>query len=366
MLKFRMLPARQGDCLWLEYGSGDQTFRVLVDGGVKKTYADELKPRLEAVAETPVEFELLVLTHIDLDHIAGAVEAVADSATATFGEVWFNGWHQLPGFLGVKDAIRFTDRIEAEGLAWNASFGGDAVSVNPEADLPVVQLPGGMVLTVLSPTSDELKKLKPVWDRELKDSGLLSEWRRRFLSAGDEGDSSESMDIDELAEEPFKKDTSIPNGSSIGLLAEWDTHRVLLAGDAYSSVLQDSIQQLNRKEGQDRLHLDAFKVAHHGSAKNLSNELLRQIDCRDYLFSTNGRHDHPDRKAIARILKNGQPSSGEPIRLIFNYPYVGDVSPDVGEVRPSSVWDDPDLCERYNYEVVYADSDKSGVELTIG
>ena len=31
--RIRMLPALHGDCLWIEYGTGKRTRRVLIDGG---------------------------------------------------------------------------------------------------------------------------------------------------------------------------------------------------------------------------------------------------------------------------------------------------------------------------------------------
>lgn len=38
MIRLRMLPAEDGDCLLLEYGNADFTRRVLVDGGRHDTY----------------------------------------------------------------------------------------------------------------------------------------------------------------------------------------------------------------------------------------------------------------------------------------------------------------------------------------
>ncbi len=356
MLRLHMLPAGHGDCLWLDYGSGDRPRSVLIDGGVKRTYAEQLKPRLEARPE-PVPFELLVLTHIDGDHIQGALELIADaSAPATIQDVWFNGWHHLPeDFLSPREAIEFTGHIRERELSWNQGFGAEAIMVDPAAALPTAELAGGLRLTVLSPTHDQLVRLKRVWDRELKRSGLFEAWQREFLAGDEEGDPSDSMNIEALAASPFKKDGSIPNGASIALLADWNDRRVLLAGDAHAPVLEESLRRLTRATGDERVRLDAFKLSHHGSARNLSVELLELIDCRDYLFSSNGdRHHHPDRKTVARILKHGRPSSGDNVRLLFNYR-----SPD------NEIWDDPELMEKYRYDVVYPQADDDGLAVEI-
>ncbi|MCU7876385.1 MAG: MBL fold metallo-hydrolase [Candidatus Thiodiazotropha sp. (ex Lucinoma borealis)] len=68
-----MLPARHGDCLWIEYGELAAPHRILIDGGTSGTFQD-LKKRFEAIPETQREFELLVVTHIDADHISGVLK----------------------------------------------------------------------------------------------------------------------------------------------------------------------------------------------------------------------------------------------------------------------------------------------------
>jgi len=67
------------------------------------------------------------------------------------------------------------------------------------------------------------------------------------------------------------------------------------------------------------LEFDFTKISHHGSEGNMSPELLSLISSKKYLISTNGkhpRHEHPDKKIIARILANADVQTKE---LIFNY-----------------------------------------------
>lgn len=66
-----------------------------------------------------------------------------------------------------------------------------------------------------------------------------------------------------------------------------------------------------------------MKVSHHGSAINISNELLDMIDCRNYLISTNGgkgRSCHPDRETIGNITWHSRRNHDSTLNLIFNYP----------------------------------------------
>jgi beta-lactamase superfamily II metal-dependent hydrolase len=95
----------------------------------------------------------------------------------------------------------------------------------------------------------------------------------------------------------------VPNGSSIAFLFEYDGAALLFTGDAYAGVLEQSLARLLVDRGQARLRLDAFKVPHHGSAYNVTPQLLDLIDCDRFLVSTDGsRHGHPDPSTIELIV----------------------------------------------------------------
>lgn len=90
-----MLPAREGDCLWIEYGDEKRPRRVLIDGGRQSTYAI-LRQRFAVLPAEQSEFELLILSHVDADHIEGFLKLVADpELPVRFKDVWFNGRYHL-------------------------------------------------------------------------------------------------------------------------------------------------------------------------------------------------------------------------------------------------------------------------------
>ena len=71
MFNIEMLPANEGDALWIEYGPDHgPVHRVLIDCGRKKAYR-EVRARLDAAAAQgrELDFDLFVLTHVDADHI---------------------------------------------------------------------------------------------------------------------------------------------------------------------------------------------------------------------------------------------------------------------------------------------------------
>jgi beta-lactamase superfamily II metal-dependent hydrolase len=344
-----MLPAGHGDCLWIEYGDHGATHRLLIDGGTQASASGLLK-HIDALTARDRQFELLMLSHIDSDHIGGVLPLMkAVQQGLRFGDVWFNGWRHLSGELGSKQGEMFSTAIQDLHLPWNAWRQGHAIVVDGDT-LPSATLPGGMKLTLLSPTREQLAKLAPAWKQELKKAGLVPGSRvdySRFLK----GSPSTSTDVDKLADTKFDGDAAPANGSSIAVLAEFGGASVLFGADAHDPVLRESVRRLLRQRGVDRLKLDAFKVSHHASQNNLSKDLLALIDCKRYCISTNGDYFcHPDREAIGRIIKYG----GARPELHFNY-----------LTRYNDVWKRADLQERYKYSARYPQQGEDGVAVSL-
>ncbi|HLX07032.1 MAG TPA: hypothetical protein VKY89_04140, partial [Thermoanaerobaculia bacterium] len=297
--------------------------------------------------------ELFVLSHIDSDHIGGALPFFrAVQRGLRFGDVWFNGWRHLSGQLGARQGEMFSTALLELELPWNVWREGGAIVVEGD-DLPVHVLPGGMTLTLLSPSPEKLAKLAPVWARELKRYGLEPGARvdySRFLK----GTPSTSTDVPELAAEKFGGDNGAPNGTSIALLAEFGGASALLAADAHAPLLVQSIQALLRQRRVERLKLDVFKVSHHASQNNVSSELVQLLDCPHYIVSTNGEHFcHPDRQAIARLIQYGRTGDRPPV-LQFNY-----------RSRYNEVWASQDLQQRYGYTASYPPEDRPGTIVSL-
>ncbi len=78
MFRIEMLPAAHGDCLWIEYGSGREIHRILIDGGPAHAYP-ALRERILHLPADERHFDLLVITHIDADHIEGIIRLLLDA-----------------------------------------------------------------------------------------------------------------------------------------------------------------------------------------------------------------------------------------------------------------------------------------------
>ncbi|MCX4978073.1 ComEC/Rec2 family competence protein [Streptomyces sp. NBC_00620] len=336
MIRFTMGPGEDGDCLLLEYG--DDTFirRILVDGGRSGTYP-LVKPTLAGLDGL---VDVLVVTHVDQDHILGVLALLEDAdRPVEFGDVWFNGFDHLldtEGF-GAQDGEKLTSLLLEQKVPWNDSFGGRSVEVGRE----LAWFDDGSTMDVLSPDRAQLERLAPAWVKECAKNGLIPGRDPDEIPPVPGFEHFGGVNVDQLAASVFKPDTSKTNISSIGLLFEFEDKRVVLTGDADDRRLVASIRPLAEAEG-GRFHVDVLKVAHHGSDHNLSNELLDLIDCDRYLISTSGaRHDHPNEIAIARILKHG----GAEKELVFNYR------------DRAAIWDDARLKDRFGYTVTAPDRD---------
>ena len=167
MFEIEMLPAREGDALWIRYGNPDALRQILIDGGRAGTY-NEIKERVAQLPADQRKFELFVITHVDRDHIEGALKLLEDpDLDLAFGEIWFNGYDHLKGVeletFGAMQGERLTTAILRRKARWNTAFSGGAVKVDDVGDLPLRKLKGGMKLTILSPDTDKLTKLVPAW-----------------------------------------------------------------------------------------------------------------------------------------------------------------------------------------------------------
>ncbi len=365
MFRIEMLPAAHGDSLLIAYGEPGALHHVLIDGGPYYAYRDKkftkrltLSKRIRQLLNDGGSLELMVITHVDADHIESAVKLVGSKPpNLRIGDVWFNAWRHLKpqpaDKLGPVQGEMLSALIGQRGLPWNAAYGGGAVVIKPAGPLPVIHLPGGLKLTLLSPTVSALADLSKEWTKVLREEGLdpdspdqaLERLKKSRLKP-DDYLGEPALDVEALAAKPFTGDDGLPNGSSIAFLAEYEEKRCLFAGDAHAPVLQSSLEALLQEQDATRLQLGAFKIPHHGSKNNISAELLNLVKCKHYLVSTNGNiFQHPDREAIARIIARG----GEPV-LCFNY-----------RSEENAIWDDAGLRREHGYETRYGDGEGGGL-----
>ena len=371
--RIKLLPALHGDCIWIEYGEIGATRHVLIDGGPLGAFG-ALRAHVESLPAEAREVELLVVTHIDADHIDGIVKLLRHPELGLkYNEVWFNGWPQLERSLaggsyasagggelerGAVSGGALDLTLVRSGLAGNDRFQGYAALVPDQGELPRARLPGGLVITLLSPTAEKLRALRATW---------LATFEALGGTPGDEAFIGERLDrdrrfrgegalpalpggLDEAADAATKLDAAVANGSSLAFVAEYEGRRCAFLGDAHAPPVQQALGRMARERGEDPLRLDAVKVSHHGSDGNTTTLLLQKMACRTFLVSTNGSvFNHPDDAAIARIVKHAAPA-----RLLFNY-----------TSDRTRKWGDPTLQQQGNFQAVFPPEGSEGIELDL-
>jgi len=346
MFEVEMLPAREGDCLWIRYGATREPKQILIDGGRAATFS-AVKSRLSQLPAKRRKFELLIVTHVDRDHIEGVLKMLSDtSLKLKFADIWFNGYDHLNlakvETFGAMQGERLSALLTDNRQPWNKAWNGMAVCLTSQR-MRHKTLAGGLKLTLVSPDANKLTKLLPVWESECRKAGLVAGIGSK--PAETRGlESFGAIDIEALAASRFKEDTGPANGSSIGVLAQYRGQKVLLTGDAHTDRLCESIRKLKRSS--KRLKLDAMKLAHHGSDHNISKQLLGMVDCKRFLVSTNGAYfKHPTQIAMARLIK----FQGNGATIFFNY-----------RSKHTTVWNNATWKSRYGYETQYPSRNNNG------
>jgi hypothetical protein len=347
-VELTFLDARQGDAVWVRWGEGRQ---LLVDMGTSGT-GRAIADRFRALPEGQRAFELLVVTHVDTDHIGGVLSGLVDPdepVPVTFADVWFNGWEHLHGLVPAdeRSPLEPMGGVQGELLttwlrdrAWNDAF-GRAAAVRTDTELPTVELPDGLTITVLAPVQQRLTDLAPEWQLAVEaalESGRLTDVSPGLESLGPSTPPTLEtvLDLELLSEDPSAADSSKANAASIAFLLEHDGKRALLTGDATSAELLGGLALL---DGGERVPVDLVKLPHHGSRNNVSRALVQAVDCPLWVFSSDGTtFRHPDAIAVSRVVRD---AGGEP-HLVFNVPSTF-----------NRWWERPEWQELFGYTTTY-------------
>lgn len=220
------------------------------------TFSQSSRPdvaaRLSELAETGLD--LLVLTHVDGDHIEGTILLVNDAGLELrIGEVWCNGSHHLVSELGPVQGEILGALIGGRGIGWNASFAGAAIVTSQDDPFPVIDLAGHLRVTVLAPDSSALRRLRDAWLAACREAGLgfgsaesalLALRSKPMLSPKASYLGPAVPDVRQLARSRTGSDKSVANASSLVLLVGYGASRVLLAGDSTPAALTPPIRRL--------------------------------------------------------------------------------------------------------------------------
>lgn len=325
--EINILPAYNGDSILIKtFDENQKEFIILIDGGTPSTFEYSLKKHLKGI----VKIDLIILTHIDNDHIGGLINLFKNSLIREIeiGEIWYN--QPDVEFYEPKSEKVLISIPQAED--WKSLIREkkqDIIIKEITTDNKTLNI-RGLEFTILSPTQEIKNKLYEVWLKEITKSNEKT--KKSLISTST---ITYSKSLEELNEIDFKPEKSINNdifnSSSIAFLLKCFDLSILLLADSRPEIITENLISLGCCEAKP-LEVDFVKISHHGSLNNTSQELLSLIKSNNFIISTNGgtsNHQHPSRQTIARIVcKKNQ--NKETLNIYTNY-NLHDLKSRIGE-----------------------------------
>ncbi len=296
------LQAERGDALLLYYGPSNRPHLVVIDGGPKGVYRASLRPRLSELRsrlapDGELAIELLMVSHIDDDHIQGVVDLMRELRDLKEEQsplpwrirtLWYNSFDDIVGnraeelrsSLGAARLAEHTGLVVASvgqgrelrqiarllSIGANTPFTGLVAA--PKKGRATAEFEGGLKLTVLSPDLERVAALHDQWEKEVVSHG----WQARAAAYADE---------------------SVYNLSSLVVLAEYRKKTMLLTGDARGDDILAGLRAAGILKSEP-LHVDVLKLPHHGSERNVETDFFRRVIADHYVISANGEYHNPD------------------------------------------------------------------------
>jgi len=309
-MRLRVVQASFGDCLILEYDLDGLKHHILIDGGPEEIYREHLKPQLQEISRQNGRLDLMVLSHVDEDHVAGLVDLMSDLAQEPYipiDRLWFNSFRTAVG--GDDFMMAAFASTAAEGRP-HSSLYQPAFSIAQGEDLwkaaMIFKIP------INSGFTEELVHLGTA-PRPVEMEGIrlwvlgpsqknMERYRREWLKWY-EKNKHKPLGTAALRE-ARKVDTSFSNLSSILLLAEAGGRRILLTGDGRGEDVLMGLEKTGFLHGSKPFHVNVFKVPHHGSERNASQELFERVPADIYVISA-ARHredGNPDYRTLEWIV----------------------------------------------------------------
>lgn len=327
MFALEALKARFGDALFIHWGTKAAPKLAIVDGGPSGVYGKTLGPALERLRRqrslatgTPLPIALMLVSHLDADHVTGIAELIRELKIISEGRAeavpwkidrfWINTFDDLVG----NQNPALTASVSAAGVA---SLGGlqlgamtaeatALVATVPQArtlrdDLRALDLEGNkpfeslvmmgtkkrpaveqLELTIVGPQKVQLDALQNEWDKKIKP---LLKTRTKTNQAA----------------VAAYLDRSVYNLSSIVVLAKLGQKRMLLTGDARGDQTLDGLERAGLLKKNRELKVDILKMPHHGSDRDVDEDYFRRVKADHYVISADGTYDNPDVATLAML-----------------------------------------------------------------
>lgn len=315
----QVLQANHGDALILHCNKSDKRGVIVIDGGPSPN--PRFNPFVKEV-ENCLPIDLMILTHFDDDHLVGIknfIERHQNDIPFPVKRIWAN-------------CAKHVDFDTSENLSSNkASKMADllcAISQKSELDWEAYRLEGFVDDTIAFADIDIINPRKDIFKHFIENykEEYNIECTEENLSMLKNSNSDINIDMHELAQRGKtlgnpNKPSELANMVSLSMLIRCDAFSILILGDSFPQEIYWSLIERGYSK-EHKLQVDFIKMSHHGSANNISNDLLDIIDCDKFIISTNGSkgYKHPHREAIANVLCHPERDYSHRVHFYFNYP----------------------------------------------
>ncbi len=227
-MKLTVFQSEKGDCLLVT--NKNENRHMLVDGGMRASYQKFAAPTLGRLAAQGAKLDLVYVSHIDQDHIAGVLQLLDDEVNwrihdfqlqndnpthpepesprpPAVKEIWHNAFHDQIGenseqigellaatssilssatddelcqianeqrdlATSIPEAIKLSYRISAEQLniPLNKRFGSKLAFVRMDNNPPAPIALGSLKIFVIGPFEAELDRLRKEWNQWLENN----------------------------------------------------------------------------------------------------------------------------------------------------------------------------------------------------
>lgn len=260
-----------GDCIWVRFGK-DKKYNIVIDSG-PGVFAGKFRQMIKQINSNDETVDLLILTHIDDDHINGFRKSINSIEGKDIKRIWLNGdpkqyyLNQTHSAKNVGGLVKDIRKKQIEIVT--PILGGTTEKIEDS------------YLTVLTPTYEDM----------INTSKTIEDFTKHSKY------SNYSLNIDDInVIDKYYPDKSPTNKASISFILSYLDKNIAFLGDAHAEDICNGLIKYWNKGS-----IDMVKLSHHGSKHNTSCELLALMECDEFIIT---KKSPIHKETISRIVRN--------------------------------------------------------------
>jgi len=350
-MEIKFFQAECGDAACIRFlGNDNKYHNVFIDSGYERTFRHALENEIQNIVGNDEAIDLWIISHIHDDHIGGVIKYIDAVKDGEYIDVVNQYLYNPPRVYdfekSAKNISEFVSIGQGDVLYEYLKSNNKLLDYDITNSVESIEL-YGLKLTILSPTANKLSSLRSKYPLDSNKS-LEREEDEEISEAVTPKQNDYRTLINDFDLDRWKEDSSVENGSSISVLAEFNNNKILWLADSHPSDIVSSLKKLGFNQD-NKIACDWVKVTHHGSKGNNSNALYNLIDCTNFLFSVDGENKHnlPSKECIARILRNKQRQKNS--KYNFHFTHDNQTLRSIFNVENENVFNE------HNFEVFYSE-----------